>query len=120
MRDARCVLARLERLANFLDAAIAIPGTSKRIGFDALIGLIPGIGDAISGLLAAYVVIEAIRLGAPAGLIARMIANVLIDTGLGSVPLAGDVFDALFQSNRRNVAMLREFLARQGTIVNPR
>ena len=105
-------LTRLDRLANLLDAAIVVPGTGRRIGLDALLGLIPGIGDAVAGALSLYIVAEGVRLGVPPRLVARMLMNVAIDTGLGSVPLAGDVFDALFQSNRRNLALLRAHLGR--------
>jgi len=106
-------VARMEALATFLDSAILIPGTNRRIGFDALIGLIPGIGDAISAALSAYIIWEARRLGLPRWKIARMVGNVALDTALGAVPLAGDMFDVLFRANKRNMAIVREHLARK-------
>jgi len=89
-----------------LDTAIRIPGTNVRFGLDPIIGLIPGLGDLASAVLSGYVVLTGIRLGAPRSLIARMIANVAIDTVVGSVPVIGDLFDASWKSNQRNVALL--------------
>ena len=83
-------VARMEALATFLDSAILIPGTNQRVGFDALIGLIPGVGDVITTALSAYIIWEARQLGLPRWKIARMIGNVALDTTLGAVPLAGD------------------------------
>lgn len=105
-------LKRVDRLAWLLDGAIAIPGLNRRFGFDAIIGLVPVIGDAVGGVLASWIVFEAWRLGAPARLIMRMIMNIAIDTGLGAVPIAGDVFDVMWTANRRNAALLHEYLDR--------
>ena len=106
-------IARMEALATFLDSAILIPGTNQRIGFDALIGMIPGIGDAVSAALSAYIIWEARRLGLPRWKIARMIGNVALDTALGAVPLAGDVFDAFFRANKRNMRIVRDHIGRK-------
>jgi uncharacterized protein DUF4112 len=106
-------IARIEWLSALLDTAIVIPGTNIRFGLDALIGLVPGIGDAVSTLLALYIVREARALGAPRLLVARMLANVALDGVVGVVPVAGDLFDAAFRANRRNVALLRTHLDRQ-------
>lgn len=105
-------MRRLERLAWLLDTSIGIPGTRFRFGIDPVLGLFPGGGDLVGAALSAYVVIEAWRLGLPGNAIARMIANVAADTLLGSVPVAGDVFDAWWKANLRNVAILREHIAR--------
>jgi hypothetical protein len=112
----RAALERLERLSILLDTALFIPGTNIRFGADAVIGLVPGIGDAITTALSAYLVYEAYRLGAPSHVLARMIANVAFDGVVGAVPLAGDVLDVLFRANRRNVRLLREWLERDGLI----
>lgn len=106
-------LERVERIAWLLDGAIVIPGTGRRVGLDALLGLVPVAGDLAGGLLGGWIVCEAFRLGAPAGLIARMLGNLAIDTGLGAIPLAGDVFDAAWKANRRNADLLRDWLATQ-------
>ena len=106
-------VARLDVLANLLDTAFILPGTNVRFGFDALIGLVPGIGDAITTAISLYLVLEARQLGAPAHLILRMLANVVVDGFVGAVPLVGDAFDVLWRANRRNVWLLREWLARE-------
>jgi len=93
-----------------MDTAFVVPGTQVRFGVDALIGLVPGIGDAISTAVSLFVVSEARALGAPAWLIARMIGNVALDGVVGAVPLVGDVFDVAFRANRRNMALLRAHL----------
>jgi hypothetical protein len=106
-------VARLDVLANLLDTAFILPGINVRFGFDALIGLVPGIGDAITTAISLYIVLEARQLGAPAHLILRMLANVVVDGFVGAVPLVGDAFDVLWRANRRNVLLLREWLARE-------
>ena len=106
-------VARLDTLANLLDTAFILPGTNVRFGFDALIGLVPGIGDAITTLISLYIVHEARQLGAPSHVIIRMLANIALDGFVGAVPLVGDAFDVMWRSNRRNVQLLREWLARE-------
>jgi hypothetical protein len=103
--------ARLDTLARLLDSALALPGTNVRFGLDAVIGLVPGIGDLAGAAIAGYVVIAAARLGAPAAVLLRMLLNVAIDTVLGSVPFIGDVFDVAWRANTRNVALLQRHLA---------
>ena len=103
-------IARLDALANLLDTAFIIPGTNVRFGFDAMIGLVPGIGDAITTLISLYIVREARELGAPRHLVVRMLANVALDSVVGAVPLVGDAFDVMWRANRRNMALLRRHL----------
>jgi hypothetical protein len=107
-------VARIEALAGLLDTAFIIPGTTLRFGFDALVGLVPGIGDAVTTALSLWLVKEAHALGAPGYLIARMLGNIAIDGVVGAVPLVGDVFDLVWKSNRRNMHLLRRHLDRQG------
>ena len=107
-------IARVTMLAHFLDNAIPIPGTRRRIGFDALIGLVPGIGDAVSALLSSYIVWEAHQLGLPRWKIARMMANVGVDTVVGAVPLVGDLFDVAFKANARNLRIITSHLEGSG------
>jgi hypothetical protein len=99
--------ARIETLAKVLDSAIRLPGTNIVMGADAILGLVPVIGDAISGLIASYIIWEARRLGAPRWLIARMAVNTTLDTLVGSIPVVGDVFDVAYKSNLKNVALLK-------------
>jgi hypothetical protein len=108
-------LRRLDSLSYLLDNSIPIPGTGRRFGLDAVIGLIPGFGDATGALMSAYIVVQAARLGAPAASLVRMLLNVGIEAVVGAIPFAGDLFDAWFKSNARNVALLRSELARPGS-----
>lgn len=97
---------RLHRLARLLDSSIGLPGTRFRIGLDGLIGLIPGVGDAIGALLSSYILAEAARLNVPKTVILQMGLNVLVDTLLGIIPILGDFFDMAWKANLRNVRLL--------------
>ena len=110
----REIVERLDRLATLLDTVLVIPGTNIRFGADAIVGLVPGIGDVLTTGLSAYIVYEAHRLGAPQHVIMRMIANVAFDSVITAVPVAGSVADVFFRANRRNMRLLREWLEREG------
>lgn len=99
-------LLALEQLARLLDEAIEIPGIRRKVGLDAATGLIPGLGDAIGAVLSTWIIVGGLRHRLPAGKIFRMIANVLVDLGLGSVPVIGDLFDAFFHQNVSNVRIV--------------
>jgi len=99
---------QLEKLAFILDSAIRIPGTELRIGLDPIIGLIPGIGDAIGALFGAFILVHAARIGAPKRHLARMFGNLMLDYALGLIPVAGDIFDVTFRANERNLKVLKE------------
>lgn len=103
-------LERLESVAKLMDGIFIVPGTNIRIGLDSAIGLLPGVGDLATSCVAAYLIWEAHKLGAPKTLLARMIGNALIDTTIGAVPILGDAFDVMFRSNMKNMALLREHL----------
>ena len=109
-------LQRLEQLAHLMDSAFLVPGINRRVGLDAVIGLVPILGDIAGMAIASYIVYEAKRLGAPRWLVWRMMGNVAIDGAVGSVPLAGDLLDAAFKANRRNVRLLRRHLERKGAL----
>lgn len=111
-QDSQAQLVELAKLADFLDTRYRIPGTRLRFGIDAILGLVPGIGDSLAALPALYLIWRARQLGVPKGLLLRMIANVGLDTVFGSVPVAGNVFDLFFKASRRNVALLRRHLER--------
>ena len=112
-RSRRERLARLDALATLLDTAILIPGTDIRFGLDALIGLVPGIGDAFTTAMSLFIVHEARQLGAPGHVIARMLGNVALDGVVGAVPLVGDAFDVMWRSNKRNMRLLYDWLERE-------
>jgi hypothetical protein len=104
-------LTRARALTRALDTAARIPGTSVRFGLDAVLGLVPGLGDVAGAALSGYLVLLAARLGAPASVVLRMLANVAVDTVAGGVPVLGDAFDVAWKSNTRNLALLERFLA---------
>jgi hypothetical protein len=106
--DLRERIHRLRRLAWMLDAAIPLPG-GFRIGLDPILGLIPGLGDAIGALFSIYIVMEAAELGLPRSIVLRMAGNVALDTLIGVIPFAGDLFDAAFRANMRNIDLLERY-----------
>lgn len=99
-------LVALRKFARIMDEAFPLPGTNIRVGLDAVIGLIPGIGDVVGGVLSTWIVAGALRHRVPARIIARMVLNICIDLLFGAVPVAGDVFDFLFEENMRNMRLL--------------
>ena len=103
-------LATLTTFATWLDAGLRIPGTNLRFGLDPVLGLIPGLGDAAGAVLASWIFVEAIRLGASRATLARIAGNVALDAGLGAIPILGDVFDFAWKANLRNVALLERHL----------
>jgi hypothetical protein len=109
-------VARLRRLGEWLDNAVRIPGTRFGIGLDGLIGLIPGIGDAVGAALAGYIVIQAARLGASRATLVRMLLNVGVDTVIGAIPAVGDLFDFGWKANARNLALLHAHLERPAAV----
>jgi hypothetical protein len=112
--------ATLRRLAWVLDEAVAIPGTNQRVGLDALIGLIPGVGDTLGALLSTYIIVEAARRGASTWVVVRMLGNVAVETIIGVVPIAGDLFDVVWKANTRNLRLLGDTLARDERPRDPR
>ena len=107
-------LTRARSLARLLDNAVRVPGTPIRFGLDAVLGLVPGLGDTAGAALAGYVVILAARLGAPSTVVLRMLWNVAVDTAVGAVPLFGDLFDVGWKANTRNLALLDRYLEQPG------
>jgi hypothetical protein len=99
-------LDRLRRLAWWLDEGIRVPGTRFRIGLDPILGLVPGLGDSAGALMGVAILAEASRRGVPRLTLIRMVANIILDTALGSVPLIGDAFDAAWKANARNLRLL--------------
>jgi len=96
-----------ERLGWLLDDLFTVPVLGWRFGLDALVGLIPGIGDTGTALASFYILASAVRHGVPKITLLRMGMNIGIDYLLGSVPLVGDVADAWWKSNKKNIALLR-------------
>jgi len=99
-------LVAMRRFARLMDEAVGIPGTRLRFGADAALGLIPGVGDIIGGILSTWIVLGALRHRVPTRKVLRMIVNVLVDVGIGEVPVIGDIFDFLFEENVMNMQLL--------------
>jgi hypothetical protein len=99
-------VARVRSLARVLDSALRIPGTDIRFGLDSILGLVPGLGDVSGAVLSGYIVLASARIGVPPAVLMRMILNVAVDTGLGAVPVIGDMFDVAWRANIRNADLL--------------
>ena len=103
-------LEHLRRLARLMDARWRIPILGKRFGLDAVIGLIPGLGDVAASGVSLWIVWSAARMGAPRPTVLRMIGNIGIDLLVGAIPVLGDVFDVAFKANKRNLQLLEKKL----------
>ncbi|WP_246039845.1 DUF4112 domain-containing protein [Sulfitobacter sabulilitoris] len=104
-------LEHLTTLAHRMDRAFRVPILGMRVGWDSVLGVIPGVGDVVTLIPAGYIILQARQMGAPPKLLARMVANVGIDTAIGLVPFVGDVFDIAWKANSRNVLLLHRHLA---------
>jgi Domain of unknown function (DUF4112) len=102
----------LRALTKLLDSAFQVPGTRFRFGLDPVIGIIPGIGDAIGAVLSAAIVFQAARLGVSRSTLIRMMGNVVLDTVVGEIPLLGDLFDFGWKANTKNLDLLEAHLQR--------
>lgn len=106
-------LLLLRRFADLMDRAVAIPGTNQRVGFDAAAGLIPGLGDVVTGAMSGWIIVTAVRHRVPARKIVRMFFHLLVDLLVGAVPLLGDVFDVFHKQNVMNMRILLDHRNRQ-------
>lgn len=111
-RDPAALRKRVEALEIILERSFVIPGINRPVGLDAIVGLIPVVGDVVGAVMGAYLIWEARNLGMPKWKLWRMIGNVGVDTALGAIPLAGDAFDFLFRSNTRNLRIIKKHLDR--------
>lgn len=117
--DPAALRKRVEALEILLERSFTIPGINRPVGLDAIVGLIPVVGDIVTAVMGAYIVWEARNLGMPKWKIWRMMGNLGVDTALGAVPLVGDAFDLLFRSNTRNLKIIKRHLDKHhpGTII---
>jgi hypothetical protein len=115
--DPAAVRRRIEAVEQILERSFVIPGINRPIGLDAVAGLIPVVGDILTGAMGAYVVWEASNLGMPRWKLWRMAGNVAFDTALGAVPVAGDLFDFLFRSNTRNLKIVKRHLDKHHPVI---
>ena len=109
-RDPAKIRQRIEMLELLLERSFVIPGVRMPIGLDSIVGLVPVIGDFITAAMGAYIVWEARNLGVPKWKLWRMGGNILFDTAIGAIPVAGDAFDFLFRSNSRNLKIIKRHL----------
>jgi uncharacterized protein DUF4112 len=103
----RAAERRIGRVTHLLDELVGVPGTPIKVGLDPVVGLIPVVGDAVAAGIGAWVIAEAASFGIPRVVLGRMILNLLVDLGIGAIPLIGDVYDAFFRSNTRNLELFR-------------
>ncbi|MFM5906508.1 MAG: DUF4112 domain-containing protein [Novosphingobium sp.] len=111
-RSPQEVRQRIEALEHILERAMTIPVIRRKVGLDAIIGLVPFAGDLLTAAMGIYAVWEARNLGLPRWKQWRMIANVGVDAAIGTVPIAGDLFDLLYRSNTRNLKIIKRHLDR--------
>ena len=105
-------LVRLRQLSKNLDESFTIPGTRIKFGMDALLGLVPGGGDLVSGIFSLYMLRAAMKMNLPKRAIFSMLANIILDTTVGVIPVAGDIFDVFWKSNKRNMNIIDKHIAR--------
>ncbi|HTN13582.1 MAG TPA: DUF4112 domain-containing protein [Sphingomonadaceae bacterium] len=108
--DPASVRQRIEAMEMVLERSFTIPGINRAVGLDAIVGIIPVLGDVLTAAMGAYIVWEARNLGLPKWKLARMAANIAFDTALGAIPVAGDLFDLLYRSNSRNLRIVKKHL----------
>mgnify|MGYP003580569829 FL=1 len=110
---------RVEALEIILERSFIVPGINRPIGLDAIVGLVPVVGDVITAAMGAYLIWEARNLGMPKWKILRMMGNLGVDTAIGAIPLIGDAFDFMFRSNTRNLKIIKKHLDKHhpGTII---
>ena len=104
----QAAIKRIRAVGKLLDDAFRVPGTDIRFGVDPLVGVLPVAGDGVMALISLYVVAEAVNLGVPKDVVARMLVNIGIDTLIGSVPVLGTLFDAGWKANQRNVRLVEQ------------
>ena len=104
---------RIAKVANAFDSKFEVPGIGLKLGYDSILGLVPGIGDAITSAAGGYIIYEAARAGARKRILARMLLNTVLDSTVGAIPVIGDAFDMLFRSNTRNAKLALAEMNRQ-------
>lgn len=109
-REPAAVRQRIEALERLLERSFVIPGINQPVGLDAIAGLVPVLGDVVTAAMGAYIIWEASNLGLPKWKLWRMGGNLLFDSAVGAIPVAGDIFDFLFRSNTRNLKIVKRHL----------
>ena len=109
-KDPASIRKRVEAMEQVLERSFVIPGINRPVGLDAIVGLVPVVGDFVTAAMGAYIIWEGRNLGLPKWKLWRMSGNLLLDSAVGAVPVAGDVFDFLFRSNTRNLKIIKRHL----------
>jgi len=115
--DPAAVRRRIEAMEQVLERSFVIPGINRAVGLDAIAGLVPVLGDVVTAAMGAWIIWEANNLGLPKWKLWRMAGNVLFDSAIGAVPIAGDVFDLLFRSNTRNLRIVKRHLDKHHPLI---
>src|SRR6187551_3610210 len=115
--DPAAVRQRIEAMEQLLERSFVIPGINRPVGLDAIVGLVPVLGDVVTAAMGAYIIWEASNLGLPRWKLWRMAGNVAFDSAIGAIPLVGDVFDVLFRSNTRNLRIVRRHLDKHHPLI---
>ena len=116
-RDPVSVRRRIEAMEHLLERSLVIPGINRPVGLDAIVGLVPVVGDVITAAMGAYLIWEASNLGLPRWKLARMAGNLVFDSAIGAVPVAGDLFDFVFRSNTRNLKIVKRHLDKHHPLI---
>ncbi len=116
-RNPAAIRQRVEMMERVLERSFVIPGINRPVGLDAVVGLVPIVGDLLTGAMGAYIVWEARNLGMPKWKLWRMAGNIAFDTALGAVPMAGDLFDFLYRSNTRNLRIIQRHLDKHHPLI---
>lgn len=115
--DPHAIRQRIEAMEHLLERSLLIPGINRRVGFDAVAGLVPVVGDLVAAAMGAYIIWEASNLGLPKWKLWRMAGNVAFDTALGAIPVVGDAFDLFFRSNTRNLKIVKKHLDKHHPLI---
>jgi len=116
-RDPAAVRQRIEAMEALLERSVVIPGINRPVGLDAIAGLVPLLGDVVTAAMGAYIIWEANNLGLPKWKLWRMGGNLVFDSAVGAIPVAGDVFDFLFRSNSRNLKIVKRHLDKHHPLI---
>lgn len=116
--DPHSIRRRIELMETVLERSFVIPGINRQVGLDALLGMVPVVGDLITAAMGAYIVWEARNLGMSRWQLLRMGGNIAFDTAVGAIPVAGDLFDFLYRSNTRNLRIIQKHLDKRHPVIN--
>ncbi|AKH43497.1 hypothetical protein FHS61_000799 [Altererythrobacter atlanticus] len=115
--DPHSVRQRVEAMEMILERSFVVPGINRTVGLDAIVGLVPVVGDIITAAMGAYLIWEAKNIGMPRWKLWRMAGNLAFDSAVGAIPVAGDLFDFMFRSNTRNLKIIKRHLDKHHPVI---